>query len=92
MIFYYFCEGKVRKGFTGGFLPSHFEMDESREHTIMRFEDVGEDWAYFYYWQKYYRRKITEEKIWEYIIKMGSILAIALSIIKLLETINHQKL
>lgn len=89
--FYYFCEGKVRKGFTGGFLPAHFELDEGRKNTIFRFEDIGENWAYFQYWQKFYRRKVTKEKIWDYTIKTGSILAILLSVIKLLEIVHLVK-
>lgn len=85
----YYTEGQVRKMFTGGFLPALFGLDETRKHTIFRFDDIGENWAYFQYWQKYYKRKITEEKIWDYIVKIGSILAIILSIIKFFETIKH---
>ncbi|GGB70771.1 hypothetical protein GCM10007424_08440 [Flavobacterium suaedae] len=83
--YYYLMEGKVRKMFTGGLLPALFGLDETRSHRFIDFEAVGENWAYFNYWQKYYRRKIIREKTWGYIIKLGSTLAIILSIIKLLE-------
>lgn len=86
--FNYYTEGYVRKAFTGGYLPAHFQLDESRRHVIGRFDDVGEVWAYFQYWQKYQKRKISKEKVWDYTVKLGSILAITLSIIKLLETIK----
>lgn len=86
--FNYFAEGKVRKMFTGEFLPALFELDESRRNTIHNFSATGENWAYFKLWQKYYKRKVTKEKIWNLVVKTGSILAIILSIIKLLEFIN----
>lgn len=61
--FYIYVEGKVRKMFTGGLLPSLFGLNEIRELTIFNFEDVGECFAYFNYWQKYYRKKIILNKI-----------------------------
>lgn len=73
--------------FYGALLPSIFGLDESRGYIIIDFKGAGENWAYFKYWQKYQRRKITREKIWNIIIKGGSILAIILSIIKILEYI-----
>lgn len=80
-----YAEGQVRKMFTGGFLPALFVLDESRRHTILDFQSTGQSWAYFKYWQKYQRRKNTKEKIWDLIIKTGSILAILLSVLKVLE-------
>ncbi len=87
--FFFYSEGQVRKMFTGGLLLSHFELDESRGHTILDFPAVGENWAYFDYWQKYQKRKLTKEKIWGFTIKTGSLLAILLSIIKFIEYINQ---
>ena len=81
----YFLEGKVRKMFNGGFLPSHFELDKSIGHRFLDFSTIGEDWAYFELWQSYYKSKIFKENFWEYTIKTGSILAIILTILKLLE-------
>lgn len=86
--FNYFAEGKVRKMFTGEFLPALFELDESRRNIILDFSATGENWAYFKLWQIYYKRKVTKEKIWDIVIKTGSVLAIILSIIKFLEYIN----
>jgi hypothetical protein len=87
--FNYFAEGQVRKMFTGGLLPAMFELDEGREHTLFDFTGIGEDWAYFNYWQIYYKRKITGEKAWDVIIKTGSILAFFLSISKIVEIITQ---
>lgn len=87
--FQYYMEGQVRKMFTGGLLPAFFELDESRRHAIFDFPEAGKNWAYFEYWQTYYKRKITRKKIWDFIIKTGSILAILLSIIKVIEYINR---
>jgi hypothetical protein len=87
--FNYYVEGQVRKMFTGGFLPALFELDESRGHTIFDFPGVGESWAYFKHWQTYQNRKVTKEKIWDRVVKTGSILAILLSLLKLFEFINQ---
>jgi hypothetical protein len=57
--------------------------------VIFNFEEIGESWAYFEFWQKYYKRKITKEKIWDVLIKTWSILAILLSLIKLLEVLKR---
>ena len=89
--FNYYAEGQVRKMFTGGLLPALFELDESRSHSIIDFPVVGNSWAYFNYWRKYQRRKITKEKIWDIVVKSGSVLAILLSILKFLEYTNILK-
>ncbi|TNE81398.1 MAG: hypothetical protein EP332_04565 [Bacteroidetes bacterium] len=86
--FDYYTEGQVRKMFIGGLLPALFELDESRGHTMFDFHTLGENWAYFKHWQTYYKRKITKEKIWDITVKVGSVLAIILSVLKLLENIN----
>lgn len=86
--FCYFAEGQVRKMFTGGFIPALFELDEGREHVFFDFPAIGENWAYFEIWQSFHRKKITKEKIWTFVIRLGSILAIILSILKLIETIK----
>lgn len=80
--FYYYTEGQVRKMFTGGLLTSLFELDENRGVAIGNFLAVGDNWAYFSYWQKRYKRKIKAETVWEIVIKTGSILAIILTILK----------
>lgn len=86
--FFYYCEGQVRKMFTGGFLPAIFELDEGRRLRIVDFPATGENWAYFKYWRKIYKRKIRKEKIWNFIVKTGSVLAFVLSILKLYEILS----
>jgi hypothetical protein len=81
-----YCESQVRKMFTGGLLTSTFGLDEGRGYTIFDFKGTGENWAYFYHWQKYHKRKVTLNKVWDITIKVGSVLAIVLTIIKLVET------
>ncbi len=83
--FHYFIEGKVRKMFTGGLLPAMFELDEGRRHQIFDFASIGENWAYFEYWKKSYNRILKKEKIWNNIVKTGSVLAFILTILKLYE-------
>lgn len=83
--FYLYHEGNVRKMFTGGFLTAIFLLDEGRTHRLLDFKEVGLNWAIFNLWSKNYRRKITFEKVWDIIIKTGSLLAIVLSIVKITE-------
>jgi hypothetical protein len=82
----YFLEGQVRKMFTGGLLPALFHLDEGGTSTIFAFKEMGSDLAYFRLWQLYYKRKVIKVLIWNLVIKIGSILAIILSIIKVWET------
>lgn len=83
-----YCESKVRKMFNGGFLPSTFGLNEQRRYTILDFKETGANWAYFNHWQKYYKKKIFLEKFWGVTVKVGSILAILLSIDKLIEALK----
>ena len=83
-----YCESKVRKMFNGGFLPSTFGLNEQRRYTILHFKETGVNWAYFNHWQKYYKKKIFLEKFWSVTVKVGSILAILLSIDKLIEALK----
>lgn len=88
--FLHFLEGQVRKGFTGGFLPAMFHLDRGRSHRFIDFPGVGENWAYFKFWADNYKRKVTLKKVWDIIVKVGSVLAIILSIIKLWETFSKK--
>lgn len=85
--FGYYAEGQVRKMFIGGFLPSMFELDESTQHVFYDFPSIGENWAYFSYWQEYHKRKLTWVKVWDIIVKTGTLLAFLLSISKASELI-----
>jgi hypothetical protein len=80
-----YLNGEIAKAVRGGMLMSHFNLSENREFTIMDFENYGTDWAYFEVWKKYESQKLTTKKIWEWLTKVGAILAIVLSVIKLLE-------
>lgn len=88
--FHYYIEGQVRKMFNGGLLPAIFELDGGRQHTIFDFPPIGENWAYFDYWKKSYNKKLTKEKIWNYITKIGSLLAFILTILKLYDIIVNK--
>ncbi len=81
--FDFYVEGQIRKMFTGGFLPAIFELDTGRELNIFDFAGIGESWAYFDYWRKYYKRKLKKERIWGYLVKIGSVLAFILTLLKL---------
>ena len=88
--FIYFLEGQNRKAFTGGFLPAMFHLDKSRSHHFSDFEAVGETWAYFKFWADHYKKKLTRKKVWELITKIGSLLAILLSLIKIWELFHSR--
>jgi hypothetical protein len=49
------------------------------------FPSMGESWAYFDHWKRYQKWKIRKEMVWDVIVKTGSIQAIILSRLKLLE-------
>lgn len=83
-----YSEGQVRKMFTGEFLPSLFELNENRGHRLLDFSGIGENWAYFSHWQAYQKRKIKLDKIWNVVVKTGSVFGIILAILKFLEYIN----
>ena len=84
----YYLDGQVRKMFLGGFLPAHFELDETKHHILYDFSEIGKDWAFFEFWQNYQKKLIKRKRIWNIIIKSGSILAIILTIIKLFEILT----
>jgi len=86
----YYLEGQVRKMFTGGLLPALFHLDEGKNFRLFDFKEIGKDLAYFKLWQNYYKRKVTSQKIWNIIVKTGSLLAILLTIIKIFEIFNNQ--
>lgn len=83
-----YSEGQVRKMFTGGFLPSLFELNENRGNRLIDFSAIGENWAYFSHWQDYQKRKIKLDKIWNVVLNIGSVFGIILAILKFLEYIK----
>lgn len=84
----FLIEGDVRKSHSGGSLPSHFKLDETRELEILDLNAVGEEMAYFEIWQKHERRKIRSKKIMSYVFRIGAIMGIVLTVIKIIEEIQ----
>lgn len=77
--FHLFIEGYVRKMHSGGMLGSHFNLSEARKFTILRFEDYGENWAYFEIWAKRERGVRIRKLIWKRIVEFGAILGLVLA-------------
>jgi hypothetical protein len=78
--------GAVMIMWSGGFLPALFRLDGwTRRFSITDFEGAGRDWARFTIWQTYARRKRTSKRLWNYVTKVGSVLGIGLTIVKLWE-------
>lgn len=86
--FFFFLEGQVRKGFIGGLIPSIFHLDDTNNYRLCDFPSVGENWAYFKLWAAYYKKKLKRKKAWDIITKIGSILAILLSLLKVWEIVK----
>ena len=86
--FHLFIEGYVRKMHSGGMLGSLFNLSEAREFKIFRFEDYGENWAYFEAWAKREKYLRYRKLVWKRLVEIGAVLGIILSIIKLIEVIK----
>ncbi len=80
-------DGRVRALHGSGILPKRFELASRGTGTgsILNFVGEGESWAYFDIWQRYEKFKIFRRRFWETIIKIGALLGILLSIIKVIE-------
>lgn len=81
----FFLDGDIRKMHSGGLLPARFNLDETRSWTILDFEAEGECWACFDVWKKFEKRRYRRKNLSELIVKIGSILGIALSVLKIFE-------
>lgn len=78
--------GQVMLMFHGGLLPSLFRIDGwTRGSRILDFEAYGKDWATFEMWQKLEKRHRFWAVSWERITRLGAVLAILLSALKLME-------
>lgn len=85
----YVLDGMIRKAHSGGFLPSFFNLDESRGGGgFINFEEVGRTWAYFEVWSRAERRKIFRRTFWDIAVKTGALLGVVLAIIKILEVLR----
>jgi hypothetical protein len=89
--FHLFIEGYVRKMHSGGMLGSHFNLSEAREFTIIRFEDYGENWAYFEAWSKRERFIRRRKNIWKRIVEIGALLGFFLTAVHIYETFIARK-
>ncbi|MBX2844527.1 MAG: hypothetical protein KTR26_22390, partial [Flammeovirgaceae bacterium] len=78
-------DGRVRALHGSGILPKRFELASRRTGSILNFVGEGESWAYFDIWQRYEKLKIFRKRFWETLIKIGALLGILLSIIKVIE-------
>lgn len=83
--FHLYIEGYVRKMHSGGLLGSHFNLSEVRQFTINRFEDFGENWAYFEAWANREKHLRFRKLVWKRLVEIGAVLGIVLSVIKLVE-------
>jgi hypothetical protein len=89
--FHLFIEGYVRKMHSGGMLGSHFNLSEAREFTILRFEEYGENWAYFEVWAKRERYLRIRKLIWKRIVEFGAILGFVLAAFNIYKAFNPGK-
>lgn len=81
----HYIEGQARKMFRGGLIPALFHLDNGKKFTFLDFKTAGEDLAYFKLWQEYYKSKVTAERVWSFVIKLGSFSGIVLGLVKLYE-------
>ena len=86
--FHLFIEGYVRKMHSDGMLGSHFNLSEVREFTILRFEDYGENWAYFEVWAKREKALRIRKLIWKRIVEFGAILGFVLAAFNIYKAFN----
>jgi len=89
--FHLFIEGYVRKMHAGGMLGSHFNLSEARDFKILRFEDYGENWAYFEAWAKRERFIRRRKNVWKRIVEIGAVLGFILAAIHLYEMFTPLK-
>jgi hypothetical protein len=76
----------VRLQWGGGMLPAHFRLDGStRRFNYFDPTNTGKEQAYFQYWQKLERKRRFRRITWDRITKVGAILAIILTIVKLFD-------
>ena len=86
--FYLFIEGYIRKQHSGGFLTTHFNLNEFRESESLDDNSYGENWAIFELWSKYHKRKLWISKSWKRIVEFGSIIAWVLAFVQLYQIVR----
>lgn len=83
-----YAEGQVRKMFTGGLLTTLFHLNDMRKQTLVDFVAIGDNWAYFNHWQKRHKSMVQRQRAWSLIVPFGSVLAIVLALLKVLEYVG----
>lgn len=84
-------EGVVRLQWAGGFLPAYLKIDGyTKGLSNFDYKKTGEEWASFHFWQKLERRRRFWQLTWDKVTKAGALLAIILSILKLIETFSPE--
>lgn len=73
---------------SGGMLGSHFNLSETRSFNIIRFEDYGENWAYFEIWAERERKIRLRKMLWRRLVELGAILGFILAGIHLYEVFS----
>jgi hypothetical protein len=87
-----YIEGYIRKMHSGGLFATHFNLNEAITTTIFDFEEYGRYWAYFESWSKNYRRELFLKKIWDYTVKIGSILGWILASLQIIEALKSNNM
>lgn len=85
----YYLYGNVIHMFNGGLLPSLFRLNDNvKDFIIFDFKGVGKNWAQFEVWQKHERFRKKMKDGWDIAVKIGTILAYLLSILKLIDIVR----
>ena len=85
-------EGVVRLQWSGGFLPAYLKIDGyTKGLSSFDYKKMGKEWASFAFWQKLERRRRFWQLTWDKVTKAGALLAILLSILKLIEAFSPDK-
>lgn len=82
-------EGEIRLQWACGFLPAYLKIDGyTKGLGTTDYKKLGEEWASFAFWQKLERKRRFWKISWDRITKIGAVLAILLSVLKLIEAIS----
>lgn len=82
-------DGVVRLQWAGGFLPAYLKVDGyTKGLSTTDYKNRGEEWASFAFWQKLERKRRFWKITWDRVIKVGAVLALLLTVLKLIETLE----
>lgn len=81
-----YIESQVSRSFSNGYLPCIFNLiPQMSDFDITDFKGTGVERAYFEVWQKFYKNKLTFRKLHKWYVNIGTLLAIILTAIKIIE-------